>query len=375
MKQLHLSALCALIVASASTPAFAAASAPPKFSTTTLRPYVDWYYTRPAQLNNRGDYMLEFISDSPNNAGSNYIIDAGGTEKASMAYMWKMNDLGQVAGATATTIAPYEFNYAPVFWNGTSTSTISRDGIPFWGNNINNRGQLAGGFSSPATAPGTAQINFIFDTNTGSFTQLGSFGGKTDIRSINDAGVAVGSSETTDGTRHAFVYENGTMTDLGTFGGTSSSAISINSRGDILVAFAGVDPQQQSYGLLRDGILTDLTAAVGGGWVLELNDLGQVLIERGYVEWYLWQDGDTYNLEDLLETPDGFPHLRRVASMNDKGELLGMSCLYEMECAIVKWSPIAVVPEPSTWAMLAGGLLVLVPALRRRSRKIGQYIV
>lgn len=114
---------------------------------------------------------------------------------------------------------------------------------------------------------------------------------------------------------------------------------------------------------------------MGGGWVLELNDLGQVLIERGYVEWYLWQDGDTYNLEDLLETPDGFPHLRRVASMNDKGELLGMSCLYEMECAIVKWSPIAVVPEPSTWAMLAGGLLVLVPALRRRSRKIGQYIV
>ena len=65
--------------------------------------------------------------------------------------------------------------------------------------------------------------------SNGTMTDLGTLGGTVSVATgINTAGQVVGNSNITgDVDFHAFLYNNGTMTDLGTFGGTISSASGI----------------------------------------------------------------------------------------------------------------------------------------------------
>ena len=69
---------------------------------------------------------------------------------------------------------------------------------------------------------------------------LGTLGGRSSAAyGINDQGVVVGSSVTRTGVGHAFVWTNGTMTDLGTLAGASASvAYDINEAGVIVGAAA-----------------------------------------------------------------------------------------------------------------------------------------
>ncbi len=75
-------------------------------------------------------------------------------------------------------------------------------------------------------------------------------GGGTSIASgINDRGQVVGNSETVAGEdiRHAFLWEDGEMTDLGTLpGGTESIATAINDRGQI-VGYSETAPEDGYY--------------------------------------------------------------------------------------------------------------------------------
>jgi probable HAF family extracellular repeat protein len=63
-----------------------------------------------------------------------------------------------------------------------------------------------------------------------SITDLGFFGHASDI---NNRGQVVGSTAS-GGWTHAFLWEDGRMTDLGTLGGDYSEASDINSRGQVV---------------------------------------------------------------------------------------------------------------------------------------------
>jgi probable HAF family extracellular repeat protein len=66
-------------------------------------------------------------------------------------------------------------------------------------------------------------------------SDLGTLGGiRSSANGINDLSQAVGSSLTSSGAEHAFLYSAGKMTDLGTLGGTSSVALGINNLGHVV---------------------------------------------------------------------------------------------------------------------------------------------
>jgi len=83
------------------------------------------------------------------------------------------------------------------------------------------------------------------------------------VTGINDAGVVVGWSTTAgDVDRHAFLWQGGSMTDLGTLGGNSSEAVGINRLGQIAGNSAAADGATHAV-LWQSGTMTDL-GTLGG---------------------------------------------------------------------------------------------------------------
>jgi len=99
---------------------------------------------------------------------------------------------------------------------------------------------------------------FKWSSPNGNLEDLGTLGGTQSIaRSVNNAGTVVGWADVSYGTRHAFVYENGTMYDLNDYVSDDSGfvivdAYSINEAGQILVRAYNKSTMQNQYWLLTD---------------------------------------------------------------------------------------------------------------------------
>ncbi|HEX4963538.1 MAG TPA: hypothetical protein VF173_22100 [Thermoanaerobaculia bacterium] len=94
---------------------------------------------------------------------------------------------------------------------------------------------------------------------------------------INDAGQAIGVATTAAGEQHAFRYDHGTMTDLGTLGGAQSYPHAISENGKVAGDAMTAGGQQHAF-LYDETGMHDLGVLPGGTWSIAtaVNAAGQV---------------------------------------------------------------------------------------------------
>lgn len=169
---------------------------------------------------------------------------------------------------------------------------------------INASGTIVGGAQfGDATAPFRA----FRTTSDGTTTNLGTLGGSySTATSVNAAGQIVGESNNTDDTsKQAFLYANGAMTGLGTLGGNYSSANAINNAGQVVGYSTTANEANTHAFLYSNGKMTDLGVLNGGDYsaATGINDAGQVVgqsnLANGASNAFLWQNGQMTSLGTL----------------------------------------------------------------------------
>ena len=195
------------------------------------------------------------------------MTNLGGILGGDDSEAYGINNLGQIVGYALNSEGEY---HAFVYDHGTVTDLGTLGGTHSLAYDINDLGKVTG---YAATADGDMHA-FIYDLATSTMTDLGTLGGNYSYAyDINNSGQIVGVSTTAAGYYHAFFYDHGTMTDLGTLGGSDQSvAYEINDNGEVVGASGG-----HSF-VYAEGAMTDL--GVLGGMSSDakgINNLGQIV--------------------------------------------------------------------------------------------------
>ncbi|MBI1825673.1 MAG: hypothetical protein HY287_04605 [Planctomycetes bacterium] len=155
-----------------------------------------------------------------------------------------------------------------------------------------------------------------------SVIKLGTLGGTSgSANAINNLVVIAGEANTSTGYRHAFIWQNGTMTDLDhSIGFSYSNAVNINNQSDILFD-TGVPGTTTRTSLWRNGVTTQLPTLGGiSANGLAINSAGEILgnSELPHIgeHSFLWKDGtitDLYSAQGITNASD----------INSFGEIVG----------------------------------------------------
>lgn len=232
-----------------------------------------------------------------------------------------INDQGDLIGSSSNS-----YGYGPEIYRPSGGPMIALDD-QFYTSDINNNRVIAGGYN---TDDG---LKAAIRTPDGTITTLPGFVAVTSgdtANAINDDGVVVGWARNVDNDRHAFVYENGTMTDLGTPDGFSgetytSYAYDINAAGEIVGYFDG-------DGFYYDPVSGTMTALT-----------------------------DVIDLENSV-----FDNIISAYGINDQGWIIGEAYTNSGDEHGFLLKPVSAVPEPTTSALGFGAIAGLLVLIRRR---------
>lgn len=235
---------------------------------------------------------------------------------ASQATAYGISENGQwLAGDATIPGAPYGI---AVYWqNGVASAVGTLAQSPSALFSVDDQGDVAG----TVTLSDGNTAAFLQTAASGQITVLGSLNRASASNSsystataMNDHIQVVGYSVYASGntTQHAFLWQNGVMTDLGTLSGFgSSAAFAINDAGQI-VGYSASNHESEEATLWANGVGTDLGGLSGGGGSVAnaLNDDGQIVGEAfdasGTGHAVLWQNGKIVDLNSLLPANSGW---------------------------------------------------------------------
>jgi probable HAF family extracellular repeat protein len=216
---------------------------------------------------------------------------------------------------------------------------VSPDGTTFvQPTAMNDAGQVIG-FLFPFHGPSFPSGSFIWEN--GHLTELSPFPGGTGntVFAINDAGQVAGTSGTADNQGHAYLWEDGVMTDVGDLGGIQSSVTGLGPSGHVIGLSGRTDGTLGAY-VWHDGVLRDLGSLTGAGespLPMDVNATGQVVgtspTAGGDIHGFVWDDGV---LTDLLTL--GGP-TSSARSINDRGQIAGTTTTPDGTTHAALWNP------------------------------------
>jgi probable HAF family extracellular repeat protein len=239
--------------------------------------------------------------------------------------LWTLTALGLVGGCRETT-APQPDQPLERSTTREVGYTCNRDAQYFDLTGVSPAGLIVGSLTRPG--PGVT-LGFLCNNKTGVSTDLGNLGEYwTSPSSINSSGQVVGTALTADGEYHAFRWQNGAMSDLGTLPGDIGSyanAISNNGKvvGESFKSIPGYGARTSRAVLWQNSGTVDLGILPRMTWssATAVNGRGQVVgvsgMESGNRQAFLWQRGQMIALQGMGGT-------RSVASgINAGGQIAG----------------------------------------------------
>jgi probable HAF family extracellular repeat protein len=260
---------------------------------------------------------------------------------------------------------------------------LSTFGLPpsTWATAINDAGQVAG-FTSQAFG-----IRQAFIYADGSYTDLPTFGGDISVANAINAGgqvagyasVAAGGDDWPDPQRYAALYRDGQGRNLGSLGGLVSEANDVNDNGFATgwsLLADGIGERPFLFSPLENGLrdLGTLGGTVGranalnnAGHVVGLSDIGGA----DGVEYHAFIHG-AGGMADLNDLVGGLGEWRlsTATDINDAGQILAEACRNGSgECRAVRLDLVTPVPEPGAWALMAAGLAALLWHARPPARR------
>lgn len=239
-----------------------------------------------------------------------------------------LNDLGDAVG---TSTLKNGLARAALFRNGQAIG-LTPELPPYEGTSfasaINDDGHIVGAIDDDDSF---AYEGILFANGTR--TNLGGLGGgSTRPFDINNAGQVVGTSSTAAGVGHAFLWQNGSMIDLGVLDGDhDSSASAINAHGAIVGTSASIgDNYDQRPFIYENGAMRAIAVQSSEAYATDINDAGAVvgIMRTGgtispYHAW-IYVDGLVHNLNSLIPSGSGL-HLAYANAINNDGEIVGLA--------------------------------------------------
>lgn len=307
-----------------------------------------------------GSSTTEWISDSGLVAGisENGVIDPDFGRVEFRAVYWRnnrMRDLGTLGGSESVASAVNNQGivvgcsenqvpdaYSFIFCGGASQSRAFRwqnglmhdlgtlGGNDAWAFYVNDSDQIAG-VSYTNNIPNVTSGVPTFDPflwQNGKMIDLGSFGGtQAGVNGLNSRGQVVGASDLPgDATFHPFLWDRGKLKDLGTLGGDWGQANALSENGDV-VGVSALPPGLHDHDafLWRHGVMIDLGNLGITSWGYSVNSRTQVVgasrIDATTAAAFLWEDGGPMvDLNGLVENSSG-EQLVYGLGINDSGQI------------------------------------------------------
>jgi probable HAF family extracellular repeat protein len=321
-----------------------AADEPPMYEVVELPVPAGWDRTVPQAINDAGEVALVYQRTGVGDTRSFVWADGVLTPLGEFGQGFirheasSLNESGQVSGSS------WAGGFPAAAWqwdDGVFTSSDTLGGANAASFCINESGQMGGW--SLVSSPASSFTWFAFIWDNGTMTNLGTLPESvlSDAMQINDAGQIVGNSTPTGGSFFRGVIADTTMGmhNLGTLGGLESMASGINNLGQVVgSSHTGplFDDQWWVFHafLWQDGVMVDLGTLPGDDFssARQINDAGDAVgwSRLGFfdaiVRATLWHDGAAYDLNDRIPAGSGWI-LQYAANINSSGQIIGTGLL------------------------------------------------